>query len=77
MQRYKNSLDFSSNQGIINKWRVLYQREVGDFITADKERLYWKTKKWYRINKEKDCYELTENAPERARESFKLYNSKE
>ena len=29
-------------------------------MTSDKESLYWKSnEKWYRINKDKDCYELT------------------
>ena len=46
-------------------------------MTANKESLFWKTnKEWYRINREKDCYELTEKAPKRARESFALYKSK-
>lgn len=45
-------------------------------MTVDKETLYWKTnKEWYRVNKEKDCYELTDKAPKRAKESFALYNS--
>jgi hypothetical protein len=43
-------------------------------MTANKESLYWKTnKEWYRINREKDCFELTEKAPQRAIESFELY----
>ena len=47
-------------------------------MTSDKERLYWKTnKEWYRINREKDCFELTEKAPLRAQKSFDLYNKKE
>ena len=38
------------------------------------ESMYWRTNPdWYRVNKEKDCYELTDDAPERAVESFKLY----
>lgn len=46
-------------------------------MTANQEPLYWKTnQEWYRINKQKDCYELTEKAPERAKKSFELYNSK-
>lgn len=44
-------------------------------MTTNKESLYWKTnKEWWTINHEADCFELTEKAPERARESFKLYN---
>lgn len=46
-------------------------------MTADKnarEAVYWaKNKEWYRINREKDCYELTDKAPERAVKSFELY----
>jgi len=38
------------------------------------EPMYWKTNKsWYRINYEKDCFELTDEAPERARKSFEMY----
>jgi len=38
------------------------------------ESVYWMSnKKWYRINREKDCFELTEEATERARKSFLLY----
>lgn len=47
-------------------------------MTLDREPLYWRTnKEWYRINKDKDCYELTDKAPKRAQESFKLYLSKQ
>ena len=46
-------------------------------MTVNKEALFWKTnKEWYRVNYAKDCYELTEKAPKRARESFELYNTK-
>lgn len=45
-------------------------------MTADKESLYWKTnKEWYFIN-ESGEYELTDKAPERAKKSFELFNSK-
>ena len=38
------------------------------------EAMYWKTnRKWYVANYEKDCFELTEMAPPRAIDSFKLY----
>lgn len=38
------------------------------------EAMYWKTnKEWYRANYDKDCYELTELAPSRAIESFRMY----
>lgn len=42
-------------------------------MTADKEIMYWKSNpEWYRFNREKDEYELTEKAPERARISFDM-----
>ena len=38
------------------------------------EMFYWWTNEdWYRINREKDCFELTEQAPERAIRSFDMY----
>lgn len=44
-------------------------------MTANKESVYWKTnKEWYRINEAGD-FELTEDAPERARKSFELFMS--
>lgn len=43
-------------------------------MTGDKESLYWEiNKEWYRFNEEKDCYELTDKAPERAIKSFELF----
>lgn len=43
-------------------------------MTANMEPMYWRTdKSWYRINHEKDCFELTDAAPERARKSFEMY----
>lgn len=43
-------------------------------MTANTEPLYWRTnKEWYRINTEKDCFELTDKAPERAKRSFEMY----
>ena len=45
-------------------------------MTANMESLYWKTnKEWYFIN-DSGKFELTENAPERAKKSFELYMSK-
>lgn len=42
-------------------------------MTTDKESLYWHTKpEWWFINKDGE-YELTENAPERARKSFEIW----
>ena len=38
------------------------------------EMFYWQTNPdWFTINKEKDCFELTEDAPERAVRSFDMY----
>lgn len=46
-------------------------------MTADKniiEYMYWMSNDdWYRINKEKQCFELTDEAPERAVKSFEMY----
>ena len=42
-------------------------------MTSNKESLYWKTNEnWYRKNKDGQ-YELTEKAPQRAKDSFILY----
>lgn len=47
-------------------------------MTADLEFMYWQTNSsWYRINVKKDCYELTELAPERAVKSFEQYCKKQ
>lgn len=44
-------------------------------MNADREPMYWMSNKdWYRINKEKDEFELTDKAPERARRSFEMWN---
>ena len=44
--------------------------------TADTRKTYWLTQeKWYRINKEKDCFEILPNAPERVKRSFEMWNS--
>ena len=46
-------------------------------MTSNKESLYWKSnKEWYVINEDGE-FELTELAPERAKKSFELYNSKQ
>lgn len=43
-------------------------------MNANTEVMYWhKNKEWYRINEEKDCFELTDKAPERAVASFEMY----
>ena len=45
-------------------------------MTGSKKALFWKTNpEWYKINKEKDCYELTDKAPKEAIDSFKLFCS--
>ena len=44
-------------------------------MTINREPMFWRSnKEWYRINKEKDRFELTDRAPERARKSFEMYN---
>lgn len=41
-------------------------------------RMYWMTNQdWYRINYVKDCFELTDKAPARARRSFAIWNRPE
>ena len=41
-------------------------------------RMYWMTNQdWYRINYVKDCFELTDKAPARARRSFAMWNRPE
>lgn len=43
-------------------------------MNANKEIMYWSSnEEWYRVNEEKDCYELTDKAPQRAIESFEMY----
>ena len=43
-------------------------------MKACDESLYWmEDESWFRIDKEKDCIELTPEAPPRAVESFRLY----
>ena len=45
-------------------------------MTANKESSYWASNPaWYRINKEKDSFELTDEAPERARISFEMWKN--
>ena len=42
--------------------------------TADRSRIYWmENEEWYRINHEKDCFELTDKAPREAHISFRLW----
>ena len=43
-------------------------------MKAYDEAMYWmRNEEWFTINHEKDCFELTDAAPQRAVESFKLY----
>lgn len=43
-------------------------------MNANTEIMYWSTnKEWYKINREKDCFELTDKAPQRAIDSFEMY----
>ena len=43
-------------------------------MKAHDESLYWmEDESWFRIDKERDCIELTAEAPPRAVESFRLY----
>lgn len=52
----------------------LSQKEDNFMMTANREPLYWRSnKEWYRINREKDCFELTSKATERAKKSFEMY----
>lgn len=47
-------------------------------MKRNSERLYWMTNKnWYRINTQKDCFELTDEAPDRAKRSFAMWNRPE
>ena len=41
------------------------------------ERVFWLTNpSWYRINEEKDCFEMTDEAPAKAKLSFELWCGK-
>ena len=43
-------------------------------MKAYDEAMYWmRNDDWFTVNHEKDCFELTDAAPPRAVESFKLY----
>ena len=43
-------------------------------MRANIESMYWmENDEWYRINRERDCIELTPEASPRAVESFRLY----
>lgn len=43
-------------------------------MKANKEIRYWKSNTdWYVLDADMDCYHLTDQAPERARASFKLF----
>ena len=43
-------------------------------MKAYDEAMYWmKNEDWFTINTESDCFELTDAAPQRAVESFRMY----
>lgn len=43
-------------------------------MKKNSERVYWMTNKaWYTVNTEKDCFELTKEAPLRARKSYEMW----
>lgn len=45
-------------------------------MTARNESTYWASNPaWFRINKATDKFELTEEAPERAKQSFAMWNN--
>lgn len=45
-------------------------------MTAGSESTYWASNpEWYRINKEKDEFELTDKATERAKVSFDMWKN--
>ena len=45
-------------------------------MTAARESAYWASNPdWYRINKETDEFELTDEAPEKARISFDMWKN--
>lgn len=47
------------------------------FMSMNTEKTYWLTnKEWYRINEEKDCFEMLPNAPTRAKMSFEIWDGK-
>ncbi len=44
-------------------------------MKRNSERVYWMTNKdWYTVNRVKDCFELTDAAPPRARRSFAMWS---
>ena len=46
-------------------------------MSANTEALFWLTnKKWYRVNEEKDCFEILESAPTKAKISFEIWSGK-
>ncbi len=46
-------------------------------MSMSDESIYWLTnKEWYRINKEKDCFEILDSAPIKAKLSFEVWSGK-
>ncbi len=50
---------------------------MGKSMSMSDESIYWLTnKEWYRINKEKDCFEILDSAPIKAKLSFEVWSGK-
>ena len=46
-------------------------------MSMNSESLYWLTNKsWYRANREKDCFEILDSAPAKAKLSFEIWSGK-
>lgn len=46
-------------------------------MSASRESTYWlSNKSWYRINDEKDCFEILDSAPMQAKISFEIWSGK-
>lgn len=46
-------------------------------MSMNSESTYWLSNKdWYRINKEKDCFEILDSAPAKAKLSFEIWCGK-
>lgn len=46
-------------------------------MSMNTEAVYWLTNEsWYRVNEEKDCFEILPTAPTRAKMSFEIWSGK-
>lgn len=46
-------------------------------MSMSNESTFWLTNKaWYRINEEKDCFEILDSAPAKAKLSFEVWSGK-